>query len=102
MFHNIIHDNIDKGLLKFLEGNKEDMGVDEDPFPSTMPVNMVEIKIEETSEKYMNNKEDKGKTKMSSSSKEVRSIVIGPTKDKKEKVDMETLCQSCKPIYKHD
>lgn len=49
MFHNIIQDNIDKGLLKFPEKNKEEMGVDINPFPSTMPVNMVEIKIEGTS-----------------------------------------------------
>lgn len=44
---------------------------------------------------------------MSTSSKAVKSIVIGLTKDKKEKVDAETLCQSCKkymsqPVYKHD
>lgn len=78
-----------------------------DPFPSTMPVNTVKIKIEGTLEKSINNKGDKGKTKMSSSSKEVRSIVIRPTKDKNEKVDTETLCQSCKKrmsqsVYKHD
>lgn len=80
------------------------MGVDVDPFPSTMPINMVKIKIEGTTENLMDNK---GKTKMSSSSKEVRSIVIGSTKEKKEKIDIEILCQSCKkhmsqPTYKHD
>lgn len=54
MFRNIIQDTIDKGLLKFSKRNKEEMSVDVDPFPSTMPVNMVEIKIKETSKKFMN------------------------------------------------
>lgn len=35
------------------------MGVDIDPFPPTVPLNMVEIKIEETSERTMSNKEEK-------------------------------------------
>lgn len=62
VFLNIIQDNINKGLLKFSKNNKEEMGGDVDPFPPTVLLNMIEIKIEVTSERSMSNKEEKGKS----------------------------------------
>lgn len=42
VFKNVIQEDIDKGLLKFPEKGKENMGIDENSF-LTIPTNMVMV-----------------------------------------------------------